>query len=53
LVAPARSPDAWELYDLAGDRTETRDLAREHADRVVALRKAWADWFKGVTAAKE
>jgi arylsulfatase len=53
LVAPARSPDAWELYDLAGDRTETRDLAREQPDRVRALRRAWADWFKGVTAAKE
>jgi arylsulfatase len=31
----------WELYDLANDRTETRDLAAEHPDKVAELAAAW------------
>jgi arylsulfatase len=31
----------WELYDLTTDRTETRDLAAEHPDRVAALAEGW------------
>jgi arylsulfatase A-like enzyme len=31
----------WELYDLAADRTETRDLAAAEPDRVRALAEAW------------
>lgn len=31
----------WELYDLAHDRTETRDLAAEHPERVSSLAAGW------------
>ena len=31
----------WELYNLAEDRTETRDLAAEHPDRVAELAAGW------------
>jgi arylsulfatase len=33
---------AWELYDLAADRSETRDLAAEHPDKARELAAAWA-----------
>jgi len=39
LVADKRS--GWELYDLATDRTEMRNLASEQPDRVTALEAAW------------
>ncbi len=38
-------PKAWELYDLAADRTELNDLAAKHPDRVremAAQYEAWA-----------
>jgi arylsulfatase len=31
----------WELYDLANDRTETRNLAAEHPEKVAELAAAW------------
>ncbi|MEM9381014.1 MAG: arylsulfatase [Planctomycetota bacterium] len=34
----------WELYDLSRDRTETRDLAAEHPERVRELAAAWFAW---------
>lgn len=36
----------WELYDLEVDRSETRDLAEEHPERVAAMAQAWRDWAK-------
>ena len=39
LVA-ARDQD-WELYDLAHDRTETRDLARQLPDKVREMSAVW------------
>jgi arylsulfatase len=35
---------AWELYDLATDRTELHDLASQHPDRVAAMAAAFARW---------
>ncbi len=32
---------AWELYDLAADRTELNDLAGTHPDRVKAMAEEW------------
>ncbi len=42
LVADAGS-DAWELYNLCEDRTETTNLADRHPEKVAALRSAWQD----------
>jgi arylsulfatase len=40
LVAAGRE-GPWELYDLSTDRTETRDLAREHPEKVRELEQRW------------
>lgn len=45
----AAEGDPWELYNLAEDRTETRNLATRHPERVKALEKRWesmADSFR-------
>lgn len=42
----SRHKGGWELYDLAGDRTETVDLAAREPDRVArmsAMYEAWAE----------
>jgi arylsulfatase A-like enzyme len=39
LVAAKDKP--WELYDLAGDRTETRDLANQQPEKVRELAEHW------------
>jgi len=36
----------WELYDLAGDRTETRNLASQHPRIVAELSSIYRDWAK-------
>ena len=40
LVAAGKD-GPWELYDLANDRTETRDLASVHPDKVRELTRRW------------
>ncbi len=32
---------AWELYNLAKDRTETNNLAKQYPEKVAALKKLW------------
>ncbi len=39
LVAAKGEP--WELFDLSTDRTETRNLAQQHPDRVKELEGIW------------
>ena len=39
LVAARDKP--WELYDLATDRTETRDLAGQQPERVREMSRRW------------
>ncbi len=39
----AAKGDAWELYDLARDRTETTNVASQHPQRVEHMSQAWAD----------
>lgn len=34
----------WELYDMAVDRTETRDLAASCPDRVQRMAQTWQHW---------
>jgi arylsulfatase len=49
LVARAGGP--WELYDLAHDATETRDLAAREPERVEELARLWEAWAARVGAA--
>ncbi len=42
--AVTRGREPWALYHLATDRTETRDLADQHPDRVRALAAHWQEW---------
>lgn len=42
LVRNGRQPDSeWELFDLAGDRGETTNLAAEHPETVERLAEEW------------
>jgi arylsulfatase A-like enzyme len=41
IVADKSGPSAWELYNLAEDRTERHDLAAKFADRVKAMAARW------------
>lgn len=38
----------WELYDLAADRTETRDLAQSDPQRLTRMREAYESWSRRV-----
>ena len=42
LVAKENQP--WELYDLDTDRSESRDLAAQHPDRVQRMTADWDAW---------
>lgn len=50
LVAYSRTPDEWELYYLAEDQTETRNVADQHPDRVEAMKAEWYTWARHVGA---
>ena len=39
-------PGPWELYNLAGDATETRDLVSQFPDRVEDLEERWTAWAR-------
>ena len=55
LVSAKRDGDIWELYDLARDRGETRNLAAERPDLVRDLASRWqaaADEFAATARAK-
>lgn len=36
----------WKLYNLSSDRSETRNLADRHPDRVERFRNMWNDWAR-------
>jgi hypothetical protein len=42
------SPAAWELYDLATDPGEQRDVAGEHRDVVARLAAEYDRWWQSV-----
>jgi arylsulfatase len=44
----SKHPGDWELYDLAADRTETRNLAAQEPDRVRAMAAQWDAWAQRV-----
>ena len=39
-----RDDRAWELYNLAEDRSETHNVIDEHAEVATQLRKKWSAW---------
>ncbi|WP_337177511.1 arylsulfatase [Paludisphaera sp.] len=41
-IVAAGEGSPWELYDLAADRSETRDLAAEHPEKVRELADLWS-----------
>ena len=41
LVADHKRP--WELYDLGTDRSETKDLASRHVDKVKFFLQIWTN----------
>jgi arylsulfatase A-like enzyme len=38
--------EAWQLYDVVADRTETNDLAAQQPERVKAMAAAYAAWAR-------
>ena len=45
-IGPAPAP---QLFDLADDPGETRDLAAEHPERVAEMARRWDAWFEAVS----
>ncbi len=45
-----REPDAWELYDLANDRCESKNLRDEQPELVERLQAKWLAWAERVNA---
>jgi arylsulfatase A-like enzyme len=52
LVRPRGANAAWELYDLAADPAEQRDLATQEPERVAQLSADWEAWAARVGAAR-
>jgi arylsulfatase A-like enzyme len=48
LVNTKNRPDAWELYDIASDPGESRDLAAERPEIVRRLATTYDAWWQGV-----
>jgi arylsulfatase len=46
----ARAGRRWELYNLAGDATETQDRAARERDRVAEMAASWRSWARRVGA---
>jgi arylsulfatase A-like enzyme len=44
LVAHTASPEKWELYYIAEDLTETRDLAAQYPEKAEEMKNAWQAW---------
>ncbi|MBX3411415.1 MAG: sulfatase-like hydrolase/transferase [Pirellulales bacterium] len=47
LIVPAKSPALVELYDLANDPTETKNIAAEEPETVARLRTRLDAWWPG------
>jgi arylsulfatase len=44
-----RQGATWELYDMAVDRTEARNLAAQRPELVQEMDTAWLNWWKECT----
>jgi len=51
LVSYRREP--WQLFNMAADRTELKDLAARHPERVMQMQKQWHDMTDNVLRAPE
>jgi arylsulfatase len=47
----SKHPGDWELYDIASDRTEMKNLASHQPERVHEMSKLWEAWAKRVGVA--
>lgn len=47
-IEPAQGPVRWELYDLAADRTESRNLLDQERPRAEAMKKELENWLRSV-----
>ncbi|MEW4564917.1 arylsulfatase [Bremerella sp. JC770] len=50
LVQPKQNGQ-WQLYHLAEDRTETKNVAGDHPERLQAMKQQWQTWFDRVKPA--
>lgn len=48
IVWDKLTPQQWELYDLANDRCETKNLADQHPQKVTTMANAWNAWAEEV-----
>ncbi len=44
----SKHPGGWELYNIAADRTEMHDLAKDQPKRVKELSQFWSQWAERV-----
>ncbi len=49
-IVAAGTASAWELYDLKADPTETRNVAKDHPEKVRALSAEWERQTDAYTA---
>ncbi len=47
----SKNRTVWELYNIASNRSETRDLASSEPKRAAAMKKGWLQWFRDTTGA--
>ena len=50
-VAPpgGLKPGLWQLYNIAEDRTELKNLAKEMPEKVADLSRQWSEWAKAAS----
>jgi arylsulfatase A-like enzyme len=46
VTSDDRDPNAWELYDLSRDRSESEDLRERYPEKAAELEAKWRKWAK-------
>ena len=46
VTSDDRDPNAWELYDLSADRSESEDLSQLYPEKLEELKAKWRAWAK-------
>lgn len=52
VAVGGRKGGPWELYDLSKDRSETRNVAEQHPEKVRELATLWEQWNEDTQAVK-